>query len=84
MRTPKRFFVGDTVRITCTGSSISAAIKETGKWHYGAEVNSIVKITGISVFGGSANFNDPRYYGENFNCRAEGLELVQSRAYEIF
>ncbi len=69
-----KFKIGDKVRILNTSTSTCMAdIK-----YYGCTAGHIGIITKIDSEGGYATNEDPRYYGETFNVRGEGLELVET------
>lgn len=63
--------IGDKVVIKSTGSTVTNTID--GQFRTGALVGDIVTITGIIHRYGRASYDDPRYYGTNFNLRGEDI-----------
>lgn len=61
--------IGDWIKILNDGSTVSHTLTDTGDYHYGAKIDDIVQIKGISFNDGNASPTDPRYYGDKFNLR---------------
>jgi len=80
------FKIGDVVKLKSNGTSVSCELIDTNKKHYGSKPGEIIIIKGITFKNGSANKNDPRYYGDTFNVRGQDLELIKRnlKSYEIY
>lgn len=74
--------IGDYVYINNTDSQIFGIIRKTEKVHKGAKQGDVVKIEGITYEDGLANKEDPRYYGSNWNLRAESFRKATKEEIE--